>query len=355
MGERILLTGASSFTGLWIAQALAAAGFEVIAPMLRARDDYEGERLARVAQVEAVAEVAFDRPFGSPAFLDLVRSRPGIAALAHHAADVTGYRDPGFDSTAAFQRNLQGAPEMLKALADQGARAVVVTGTVFEAGEGQGPNAPSVSALRADPPPPLRGGGSAPKDAPPLAGELSAKPTEGAFDDALAVTPYGLSKTLTNIAFQHHAAWSGLRFGRFVIPSPYGPFEQQRSFPAYLFRSWSAGETPVVRTPLYLRDHLPAPQLGAAYAAHLIALLADPNAPPVSRPSGWIATQGDFAEKVAAEAAARLRRDCPVASADQTEFHEPLRRVNSQPAPRAGWDEAAFWDGYAEWYAGLYS
>ena len=42
-------------------------------------------------------------------------------------------------------------------------------------------NAPSVSALRADPPPPLRGGGSGLLDAPLLAGELSAKPTEGAF------------------------------------------------------------------------------------------------------------------------------------------------------------------------------
>jgi nucleoside-diphosphate-sugar epimerase len=311
MGEAVLLTGASSFTGMWIAEALAAAGFEVIAPLLRARGDYDAERLARIARVEAVAQVAYALPFGSPAFLDLVRGRRDIAALAHHAADVTGYRDPGFDAAAAVARNLAGAPETLGLLASQGARAVVVTGTVFEAGEG---------------------GGAAP-------------------DEALAVTPYGLSKTLTNIAFQHHAAWTGLRFGRFVIPSPYGAFEQQRSFPAYLFRSWFAGETPVVRTPLYLRDHLPAPLLARAYAAHLAALLADPAAPAVSRPSGWAATQGEFAEKVAAEAAHRLGRDCPVVFGEQREFPEPLSRVNAEPAPREGWDEAAFWDDYVGWYA----
>ena len=336
MGERILLTGASSFTGMWIAEALAAAGFEVIAPLLRDRAEYDAERLARIARVEAVAEAPFGCPFGSQAFADLVRARPGVAALAHHAADVTGYRDPGFDAAAAFARNLAGAPEALKLLADQGARAVVVTGTVFEAGEGQGADAPSVSSLRADPPP-------------PLAGELSAKPTEGAFGDDLAVTPYGLSKTLTSIAFRHHAAWAGLRSGRFVIPSPYGVFEQQRSFPAYLFRCWSAGQTPVVRTPLYLRDHLPAPRLGRAYADYLSAVLSDADAPPVARPSGWIATQGAFAGKVAAEAAARLGRDRPVAFADQTEFAEPLRRVNSDPAPAC--EEAAFWDDYVGWYA----
>jgi nucleoside-diphosphate-sugar epimerase len=308
MAGRVLLTGASSFTGMWIAEALAGAGFEVLAPLLRARADYDPERAARIASVEQVAEVAYAHPFGSQAFLDLVGGRPDIVALAHHAADVTGYRDPGFDATAAFGRNLHGGPETLRRLAGQGCRAVLVTGTVFEAGEGGDPAEP------------------------------------------LAVTPYGLSKTLTNVAFQHHAAWTGLRFGRFVIPSPYGAFEQQRSFPAYLFRSWLAGETPVVRTPLYLRDHLPAPRLAAAYAAHLARLLADPATPAVHRPSGWIATQGAFAQKVAAEAERRLGRVCPVRFAEQTGFPEPLRRVNCDPAPEQ--DEAVFWDGYVEWYMG---
>jgi nucleoside-diphosphate-sugar epimerase len=310
MAERVLLTGASSFTGMWIAEALAQAGFEVLAPLQRPRADYDPERLARIARLEAVAEVAYACPFGSAAFLDLVRAQPAIAALAHHAADVTGYRDPGFDAVAAFDRNLDGAAPTLEALAAAGARLAVVTGTVFEAGEGDSRDAP------------------------------------------LAVTPYGLSKTLTNVAFQHYAAWAGLRFGRFVIPSPYGACEQQRSFPAYLFRTWSEGGTPVVRTPLYLRDHLPAPLLGRAYAAHLSARLAGAASPEVARPSGWIATQGDFARKVATEAAARLGHDCPTAFADQTEFPEPLRRVNRDPARRDGWDEAAFWDDYVGWYAG---
>jgi error-prone DNA polymerase len=45
----------------------------------------------------------------------------------------------------------------------------------------EGLSAPSVSALLADPPPPLHGGGSERVDAPPRAGELSAKLTEGAL------------------------------------------------------------------------------------------------------------------------------------------------------------------------------
>ena len=309
MGPLVLLTGASSFSGMWIAEALAGAGFEVLAPLLRERGAYDAERRSRIARVEQVAEVVYGHPFGSRAFLDLVRSRPDVAALAHHAADITGYRDPDFDAQAAFARNLAGAPEVLRTLAGQGCQVALVTGTVFEAGEG------------------------------------------GSFNELLAVTPYGLSKTLTNIALQHYAAWAGLTFGRVVIPSPYGAYEQQRSFPAYLFRSWFAGETPVVRTPLYLRDHLPAPVLARAYAGHMAALLADPATPAISRPSGWIATQGDFAEKVALEAGRRLGHDCPVSLAEQTELPEPLRRVNGEPATPQDWDEAAFWDEYVGWYA----
>jgi UDP-glucose 4-epimerase len=135
-----------------------------------------------------------------------------------------------------------------------------------------------------------------------------------------------------------------------VIPSPYGPYEQQRSFPAYLFRSWFADETPQVRTPAYLRDHLPAPLLGAAYARHLQALLTGDAADPVARPSGWRATQGDFAGKLAAEAARRLGRDCPLTLADQSAFPEPRVRVNADPATPADWDEAGFFDGYVDWH-----
>lgn len=309
MAATVLLTGASSFTGMWIADALAVAGFEVVAPMLRPRAAYDRERLARIARVEAVAEAVFDCPFGSPAFLDLVAHRQ-VDALAHHAADVTGYRDPGFDAAAAFARNVDGALETFRRLADRGARVALATGTVFEAGEGGVPAEP------------------------------------------LAVTAYGLSKTLTSVALRHYADWTGLRFGRLVVPSPYGAFEQRR-FPWYLFRSWFAGAPPVVRTPDYVRDHIPAPLLALAYADYLKRLLAEGDAPAVWRPSGWIATQGDFALKVAAEAAARLDRPCPVTLGEQADFSEPLRRVNSDESPRDRFDEERFWDGYVAWYAGL--
>jgi hypothetical protein len=55
---------------------------------------------------------------------------------------------------------------------------------------------------------------------------------------------------------------------------------------------------------------------------------------------------------VAKEAAARLGRECPVTFAEQSDFSEPLRRVNDEPVRREGWDEAEFWDAYVGWYRG---
>jgi len=46
---RILFTGASSFTGLWLVRALADAGHEVTATFRRPLEAYEDVRRRRVA------------------------------------------------------------------------------------------------------------------------------------------------------------------------------------------------------------------------------------------------------------------------------------------------------------------
>jgi UDP-glucose 4-epimerase len=311
MARRILLTGGSSFTGLWIAEALAAAGFEVVAPLLRARDAYEGVRLDRVMRLERCANVTFERPFGSDALLQDIRTSGGIDLFAHHAAHITGYRDPDFDVAGAVRRNTAGAAQVLEALREAGGGILLLTGSVFEAGEGgEGPEAPHV-------------------------------------------TPYGLSKTLTSEAFAVFAGDAGIRFGRFVIPSPYGPLEERR-FSWHLFRAWYAAEAPQIRTPLYVRDHLPAPLLVRAYVDYVKLLLAGEGGP-AARPSGWIASQGEFGQRLAREAQARIGLECRLDLAEQPVFDEPRVRVNTEPCDRAGWDEAAFWDDYVGWYAGLHA
>ena len=65
---------------------------------------------------------------------------------------------------------------------------------------------------------------------------------EGAGSQGLPdFSPYGLSKALTAQVFRFDCGRAGLGLGKFVIPNPFGPYEEPR-FTAYLMKNWLAGE-----------------------------------------------------------------------------------------------------------------
>lgn len=309
---RVLLTGASSFTGAWFARELAAAGHEVTATFRRAPGEYSDEvRGRRVALVASAVHSEHGLSFGDDAFLALVR-RGGWDVLAHHAAHVTDYRSPAFDALAAAQSNTRNLREVVDALVGAGCRRVVLTGTFFEPGEGAGSQG--------------------------LPG----------------FSPYALSKAITGQVFRHYCATAGVHLGKFVIPNPFGPYEEAR-YTAYLMKAWLAGETPACASPSYVRDNIPVSLLAKGYVRFLESV---PAAAGFSRtnPSGYVETQGAFTMRVAAEMRPRIGRACPVELKPQTQFPEPRVRINTDvlDAAALGWDESAAWDDFARYYLELH-
>ena len=301
---RILLTGASSFTGTWFANALAAAGHELVLPLLGAADSYtDGVRAQRVAALSNYGTVVGNCPFGSEQFLDLARSG-GWDLLCHHAARVGDYRDPNFDLTATIAENTYQFPAVLAVMAK--VRAVVITGSVFEQDEGAGN-------------PPMR-----------------------------AFSAYGLSKGLSAQVMRFHCEAAGVNWGKFTIPNPFGPLEEPR-FCAYLQRCFLKDETPEVRTPDYVRDNIHIDLLAARYAMFCTELAAVQH-PMKLNPSGYVESQGGFAQRYARELSSRIGRSCAVKLGVQTDFAEPLMRINTDPAAIAvpGWNEGQAWDAIAE-------
>src|SRR5690606_13203848 len=137
------------------------------------------------------------------------------------------------------------------------------------------------------------------------------EPGEGAGSDGLpAFSPYGLSKALTAQCFEYYAQAHGLRMGKFVIPNPFGPFEEPR-FTHYLVRNWHEGKVPTVSTPAYVRDNIHVSLLAKAYVAFAAQLPATPGTQR-HHPSGYIEMQGAFALRFAAEMQPRLGLPCPV-------------------------------------------
>lgn len=307
---RILLTGASSFTGFAFANALTAAGHEVTAPLRGGQGSYvAGVRARRVAALPRVATIVHDCPFGGDRFLALC-AEGGWDLLCQHAAQVGDYRSAEFDVAGALSANTHRLPEVLRALRSGGLRGIVLTGSVFEQGEGAGST-------------PLR-----------------------------AFSPYGVSKGLTAQVFDYWRQETGTRLAKFVIPNPFGPYEEER-FCAYLARSWQAGKTAEVRTPLYVRDNIHVDLLAGCYA-WLCGRLGDERAEiPRLAPSGYVESQGAFAMRFAREFGARTGLDCRLDLARQDEFPEPMVRINTDPAVAIApsWDEAAAWDALVRFYS----
>jgi nucleoside-diphosphate-sugar epimerase len=308
---RVLFTGASSFTGAWFVRELAAAGHEVTATFRRRPEAYEDPvRRRRVELAVERCRPAYGVSFGDERFLALAREGPWDL-LAHHAADVTNYRSMDFDAIGALGNNTRALPEVLAALAAGGCRRVLLTGSVFEGGEGAG--------------------------------------SEGLPD----FSPYGLSKALTATTFRYHCRRARVHLGKFVIANPFGPHEEPR-YTAHLMKGWLTGGTPSCNNPSYVRDNIHVSLLAKAYAAFAAGLPAEPGFSHLA-PSGYPESMGAFTLRLAGEMRPRLGLPCPVELKRQTEFAEPRVRiaVDVPDAEALGFDEAAAWDAMASYYRDL--
>lgn len=303
---RILLTGASSFTGYWFVRTLVAHGHELVATFTGPAASYCGtdSRALRYTRLTQLCECVHQTRFGDPRFLALLGSGAVFDRVCHHGASVGDYRSAAYDVLAAAQTNTQALDRVLASMAKRGSSGLVLTGSVFERGEG-----------------------------------LGASPTE-------AASPYGLAKSVTSDLFRYYAARHRVPLAKFVIPNPFGPLEEAR-FTAYLMREWLVARTAVVRTPAYVRDNIHVELLAKAYAA-FAAATCDATYSRLA-PSGYVATQGEFAQRVATQMRPRLSADCTLELVEQTLFAEPRVRINGDTLDTLGlaFDETRAWDDFA--------
>lgn len=309
----ILLTGASSFTGYWFIRELSAAGHRVTAVFRQRPDAYPDELRRRRAGAAAKAcEPICGLTFGDESFLRLVRERRWDL-FAHHAADATNYKSAEFDTLSAVRNNTRALAAVLEGLRAGGCRKVLLTGSVFEGGEGAGSQGlPHLSR-------------------------------------------YGLSKALTAEIFQFECDRAGLALGKFVIPNPFGPYEEPR-YTAHLMTSWLARAVPSCTSPAYVRDNIPVSLLARAYVRFAETLSGEPRFARAS-PSGYVESQGAFTGRLAEAMRPRLGLPCQFELARQLEFPEPRVRVNTDvlDLTALAWDEERAWDEMAAYYRALAS
>ncbi len=308
---KIILTGAASFTGTWFARALADAGHHVVAPLRGSASDYDGVKSARIHILKDKVEIVENCAFGEQRFL-AVLGGADWDLLAHHGAETTNYRSDDFDVMGALASNACNVRAVLNALQKRNGSAVLLTGSVFEPNEGAG-NIP------------LR-----------------------------AFSPYGLSKGLTADVFRYWTEQLGLTLGKFVIPNPFGPLEEPR-FCAHLINCWAKGEVAGVNTPCYVRDNIHISLLTKAYVNFATKVHSGKDFLQFN-PSGYVESQGAFAQRFSREVGNRLGFEGRLNFANQTEFPEPHVRINTDivKPTELGWSEDAAWDEVANYYRHLF-
>ena len=309
---RVLMTGASSFTGGWMARRLAEAGAVITAARRGCHADDEPrvrERSAAIAKRVRQVDLA---PFGSDRFLDLLDKDGPFDVLCLHGATIGDHRNPDFDVIGALRTDTFRIAQVLERFAARGGGTVIVTGTVFEADEGRG---------------------EAPQG---------------------AIGGYGLAKTLTWQVIRHAALDRGLRLGKFVIPHPFGPMEKS-GLTSMLAEAWLNGQVPTLSAPHLVRDHLHVDLLARAYAKLVREAhgASDSSTVRHAGPSGHVETVASFVARFARSIGPLL--GVPTrwsAAATSSGCTQPRIRCNAEPA--AGlypeFDEARAFEELAVWY-----
>lgn len=307
---KVLFTGASSFTGFWFIKKLANAGYQVFTTYTKANSsEYEGARKERVKMLADLSEQVFNCQFGSPKFIELIKSENNWDLLCHHAAEVTNYKSNDFDFINALNKNTFNIAQVFECLLKQNCKKVLLTGSIFENNEGKG------------------------------------------SDDLRAFSLYGLSKGLTYTVFQYYSKLFNIQLGKFVIPNPFGPFEEPR-FTTYLIKTWMNQKVGSVNSPEYIRDNIHISLLCEVYLYFINEMMKSKNSLLKINPSGYPESQGKFAMRFANEMRKRFALPCELKLQEQKEFPEPQIRINSEKASELikDWNEDNAWDELAEYY-----
>ena len=311
LSKRILLTGGSSFTGFWFARRLVESGFSVCCPLPNDKRSYEGIKKRRLDTLAETVDLFYNIPFGSVEFINLLDGH--FENLCLHGAFVKGYQNNDFGFGKAVGQNLNEIDRVFEKAKQNGCLGIIWTSSIFE------------DAVNTD--------------------------EEFSKGSALPWFKYALSKKISYLSAREIALNSGLSFLRYIIPNPFGPYEDKK-LTFHIIKSLHLGNDVSLKTPYYIRDMIHVEHLASDYVRCIQSLdgLCESS---TNRPSEYPLSIMEFATILCEEYNKRYGSNHKVIKSEQENHKEPAKMFNNQKGRLSlpDYDDAKSWDHIFQYYS----
>jgi len=299
---KVAVSGACSFTGLWIARALKDKGYAVLAHISEQPDECVGLKGIRLKLLHDIANVTFGIKAEDGSMLTWIReNKPDI--WIHHHHWMPNFRSPDYDLDKALEIGVKPIPALVSELANNACKGIVYTGTYFE-------------------------------------------PNEGGKSEHDEVTPYSNSKALVWKGLKAEAEQKHLPVSKCVLPDPVGPFENEDRVIPLLIKKSLNGEQFALMSPRAIGDRVSVFHVAETYCS-LVDGLLDGRAQ-IVRPSGWVGPLDEWIKLVLEELVKRQLGIKPCSVIKNESPKKPGVLMNSK-SEKLNINWPSVWKQYAEW------
>lgn len=271
MKKTVYVSGATSFTGVWIAKNFSNQGFSVFSSGSDQVHGYDEIRQKRFSLLTSFTQKHFALSSIADLEKSILDSKPEAFVFHHHY--MNNYRSPDYEFERAVEFGKIQADVIIKSLKSVDAKGIIYTGSYFEAGE-RGSQLNNV------------------------------------------VTPYAASKTEVYKYLKAECIKHGLMLGKVVIPNPIGPLENSDRLIPTVIRKTLIKEKISIPNPNLMANNIDVRKLADNY----VSVGSQNNFDQVeARPDGWIISTGALLQTCSTGLISQLTSELP-----QIEFGIPL-------------------------------
>lgn len=289
------MTGASSFSGAYIAKEFLNQGHEVISISISNYENFPIKRM-RIQELQKLRKKLFTIQIDE--FKNISREVYDILVL--HGSSMENRKSVNFDVTAAVDRTVA----ITKIISRSQIGTVIHTGTFSE-------------------------------------------PHESIYDNPESLDSYSTSKSI--IYDEHKKIFDGFPVHKYVLPNPFGKMQNENIFTSAM-TTWKKGDIFLLQKPWLVRDFVPADLIARDYVKFAKNLHHLPHSYAIKRaPSLYVCTLRGMVEKLAYTARRLSGLTCEITLQDNmmtSDLSEPRIRINRDVVELVSWNEEVWWEDY---------